>query len=188
MNIVGLGKAGCAIADRFSEYPQYEIYKIDVGLEGKRCYDVKERSSPEEYEANTPSFKRFFGKIGGETLFIIGGSGSVSAMSLRIVEQIKGTCEISILYIKPDTFLLSEPKKLHEKVTYNVLQEYARSAAVKRIYLVSNPELENILGDVPIVGYYEKLNDLIVSTMHMTNVFLNSDTILGGLSLSLIHI
>ncbi len=25
--IVGLGKAGCAIADKFAQYPQYKIFK-----------------------------------------------------------------------------------------------------------------------------------------------------------------
>ena len=30
--IIGLGKAGCNIADKFSQYPQYTTYKIDVGL------------------------------------------------------------------------------------------------------------------------------------------------------------
>ena len=30
--IIGLGSAGCRIADKFSQYPQYEIYKMDVGL------------------------------------------------------------------------------------------------------------------------------------------------------------
>ena len=26
--VIGLGKAGCAIADKFSQYPQYKIFKI----------------------------------------------------------------------------------------------------------------------------------------------------------------
>ena len=73
MNVIGLGKAGCAIADKFGEHPQYKIYKIDVGLEGERCYGIKEQPGPEEYEANTPSFKKFFGKISGEALFVVGG-------------------------------------------------------------------------------------------------------------------
>ena len=27
--VVGLGQAGCNIADQFAKYPQYRIYKID---------------------------------------------------------------------------------------------------------------------------------------------------------------
>ena len=32
MNVIGLGKAGCAMADALSAYPQYTVYKLDVGL------------------------------------------------------------------------------------------------------------------------------------------------------------
>ena len=181
MNIIGLGKAGCAIAEKFGEHSQYKIFQIDVDKQGTRCYNVKRRKGPEEYEANTPSLKKFFGNIQGATTFIIGGSGDISAMSLRIMEQIKDKCNIEILYIVPDKSLLSEKSKMHEKVTYNVLQNYARSGAIERIYLVSNPQVESILGEVPIMGYFDKLNELIVSTVHMINVFKNSSPVLGGL-------
>ena len=181
MNIIGLGRAGCAIAEKFGQHPQYKIFQIDVDKEGTRCYNVIRQKGPEEYEANTPSFKKFFGKIQGDTTFIIGGSGDISAMSLRIMEQIKGACDIDILYIAPDKTLLSETRKMHEKVTYNVLQEYARSGAIRRIYLVSNPQVESIIGEVPIMGYFDKLNDFIVSTIHMINVFRNADPVMGGL-------
>ena len=30
--VIGLGKAGCNIADQLSQYPEYQIKKIDVGL------------------------------------------------------------------------------------------------------------------------------------------------------------
>ena len=181
MNVIGLGQAGCNIADMLSAYPQYKTYKIDVGIEGTRCYDVKRQKGPEEYEKNVPSMKTFFRGIKGETLFIVGGSGHISAMCLRIMEQIKDKCEISVLYIKPDTSLLSKNKTLHEKATFNILQQYARSGLLKMLYLVSNINLENILGEVPIIGYNSKINELIVSTVHMVNVFRNSSPVMGGI-------
>ena len=196
MNIIGLGKAGCAIAEKFSQYPQYNIFQIDVGAESdfdfigqyedaevkKKAHSVKKQKGPEEYEANAPSLKTFFGNIEGDAFFVIGGSGDISAMSLRIMEQIKDKCDINILYIAPDKSLLSEKRKMHEKVTYNVLQTYARSGVVQRIYLVSNPQVESILGEVPIMGYFDRLNDFIVPTFHMINVFKNSDPVLGSLA------
>jgi hypothetical protein len=182
MNIIGLGKAGCNIADAFAKYPQYKIYKIDVGIEGKKCYDVNKQPGPEEYERNTPSLKTFFRGLKGESFFVVGGSGDISAMSLRIMEQIKEKSKIDVLYIKPDTFMLNQTKAMHEKVTYNVLQHYARSAAINAIMVVSNPQLESILGEVPIIGYYDKLNELLVSTIHMINVFKNSEPVMGGLT------
>ena len=30
--VIGLGKAGCNVADHLSQYSQYQIKKIDVGL------------------------------------------------------------------------------------------------------------------------------------------------------------
>ena len=181
MNVIGLGQAGCNIADMLSAYPQYKAYKIDVGIEGTRCYDVKRQKGPEEYDKNVPSMKTFFRVIKGETLFIVGGSGHISAMCLRVMEQIKDKCEISVLYIKPDTSLLSKNKTLHEKATYGVLQEFARSGLLKMLYLVSNINLENILGEVPIIGYNSRINELIVSTVHMVNVFRNSSPVMGGI-------
>jgi len=179
MNVIGLGQAGCNIADSLSAHPQYKAYKIDVGIEGKRCYDVTAQKGPEEYEQNSPSMKAFFKGVNGETLFIVGGSGHISAMCLRIMEQIKDKCELSVLYIRPDTSLLSKNKTLHESATYNVLQQFARSGLLKMLYLVSNINLENILGEVPIIGYNSKINELLVSTIHMINVFKNSEPVMG---------
>ena len=193
MNVIGLGQAGCNLADMFSQHPQYKIYKIDVGIkkdfdfaeqygeleEKKKIYSVKPQKSPEEYEKNAPSVKAFFKGVGGETLFIVGGSGNISAMCLRIMEQIKDKCDLSVLYVRPDTSLLSKNKTLHERATYNILQQYARSGLLKMLYLVSNTNLENILGNVPIIGYNNKINELLVSTVHMINVFKNSEPVMG---------
>jgi hypothetical protein len=193
MNVIGLGQAGCNMADKLSHYPQYNIYKIDVDIkndfdfaeqyeesgEKKKIYNIERQKSPEEYEKNTPPMKTFFRGIKGETLFIVGGSGHISAMCLRIMEQIKDKCEISVLYIRPELSLLSKTKSLHEKATYNILQQFARSGLLKMLYLVSNTNLENILGNVPIIGYNNKINELLVSTIHMINVFKNSEPVMG---------
>jgi hypothetical protein len=42
--------------------------------------------------------------------------------------------------------------------------------------------LENILGDLPIIGFYDSLNELIVPTMHMINVLSHSDSIMDNIS------
>ena len=193
MNIIGLGQAGCNIAEMLSQYPQYSIFKIDADIEGDfdfinqygeaekrvKTYSVEKQIGPEDYEQNAPSMKTFFKGIEGETLFIVGGSGHISAMCLRIMEQIKDKCELSVLYIRPDTSLLSKNKSLHEKATYGILQQFARSGMLKMLYLVSNINLEKILGNVPIIGYNSKINELLVSTIHMINVFKNSEPVMG---------
>lgn len=194
MNIVGLGKAGCAIADKFAEYPQYKIYKIDVGAEGdfdflghygdaqtkEKKFNIKEQSKPEEYEKNTPSMKAFFSDLSGEVLFVVCGAGLISGMTLAVLEQLKAH-DVAVLYIRPDINLLSQTKSLQERVAFNVLQQYTRSGLLKRMYIVSNSKVEEIMGDVPIIGYYDMINGMIVSCLHMINVFVNAEPVLGRL-------
>jgi len=179
--IIGLGSAGCNIADCFAKYPQYSVYKLDVGVSGKNCYYLPKYDTPEEYEAHIGNLTNVFSKIEGEILFVMGGSGNVSGAALRILEQLKH-CPISILYIEPDIGMLSGRKKLQERATYYVFQEYARSGLFKRIFLVSNPLLERTLGDVPIMGYNDRLNQLIVSTIHMINVYDNNEPVVSNFS------
>ena len=74
--VIGLGKAGCAIADKFSQYPQYKIFKIDIEniAENKKNEKLlKERTSPEQYEANFPSMRAFLKPSTDDVLFVLSG-------------------------------------------------------------------------------------------------------------------
>jgi hypothetical protein len=180
--IIGLGKAGCAIAEKFAQYPQYEAYKMDVGLKRTpRTYGLKAVITPEEQEESVGSLKRFFKNVSGDVLFVVAGSGAVSGASLRILEQIK-SCSLHILYIYSDPELLGETARLQQRVTFNVFQEYARSGVFENMVLIDNSRLEEILGDLPIIGFYDQLNELVVPTMHMINVLRHSDSIMDNIS------
>ena len=170
--VVGLGQAGCNIADYFdSNYTQYQIYRLDKGLSnGLNTFTLPNYSKHEEYDQNPINLKFFFTNLRDRLLFVVGGSGAVSGAILRILEQIKDR-EITILYIRPDITLLSEKASLREKVTFNILQEYTRSGVFKNMILVSNPQLEQILGGVSVLDYNERLNELLCSTFHMLNAF-----------------
>lgn len=178
MNILGLGRAGCAIADCFGKFPQYNIYKVDTGIKGPGCFHVTERTSHEEYEKKFPSLKTKLKGISGETLFIVTGAGTISGGALRLLQQLENV-ELSVLYIEPDLSLLSETEKMQERIVKNVFQEYGRSGLFERVYLVSNPAIEACVGEVPISSYYDTLNQAIVNTLHMVNVFKNCEPLLG---------
>ena len=175
--IIGLGNAGCSIADKFAEYPQYLTYKLDVGLKRTpTTFPLKEHEKFEDYEEKVPSLKQFFKDVGGEVLFVVAGSGRTSSASLGILQYLKKS-RINILYIKPDTSLLNEQQAKLERLVYNVLQEYTRSGIFKRMYIVSNEEIEQIVGGISIKNYNEKINEMIVSTIHMINVYKNNDSV-----------
>jgi hypothetical protein len=178
MDIIGLGEAGCNIAECFRKYPQYSVYKIDVGADGENCYDVQQQNSPEEYEKHTPNFTSFFSELGAEVIFILGGAGHISGMSLAILEQIRNR-KISVLYIRPNPKSLTGKKKLLERATFGILQQYARSGLLEDIHVVSNESVANIIGNLPVIGYYDKINDLIASTLHFINVFNRTKHVYG---------
>jgi hypothetical protein len=120
--------------------------------------------------------KTFFSKATDDILFVLSGSGMISGASLQILKNLKDK-NVSILYIKPDLEFLGHTNIMQERVVRNVLQEYTRSGLFNRIFLVDNKKVEEILGEVPIIGYYDKLNDLIVSTFHMVNVYNHQEAI-----------
>jgi len=177
MKVVGLGKAGCAIAAALSKFPQYTVYKFDTDVHGENCFPLAAKKTHEEYDKDCPIFPEVE-KIDGEVLFILAGSGKISGASLRILQQFKNA-NVTVLYIQPDVTLLAETEATQEKIVRNILQEYARSGLLERIYLVANPLVEACIGDVPIMGYYESLNQAISNTFHMLNIFKHSDAVLG---------
>ena len=175
--IIGLGNAGCSIADKFANYPQYNVYKIDVGLKNtKRTFGIKEQNTIEEYETKLPSMRSFFKNVNGEILFVVGGGGKVSSASLAILKNLRKT-RINILYVKPTVSLLNHTQQQLERMAFGVFQNYARSGLFERMYIVSNEEIEKNIGGITIKNYYDTINDFIVSTFHMLNVYRHNKTI-----------
>ena len=198
--VVGLGKAGCNIADQFAKYPQYKVYKVDAGLESFKDlvtdepngrvsnFDMPAQDSSENYEKNCPFMKGFFSDLTpkDDVLFIVSGGGNIAGASLRILEILKD-CNLSVLYIKPDLELIGGKKYMLNRISFNVLQEYARSGMFDKIYLTYNPALETAIGDVSIKEYFDKLNKVLVSTVHAVNVFENTKSIFENKSETAIH-
>ena len=172
--VIGLGSAGCAIAECFSQYPQYEVFKIDAGLEkGKNCFSLPEGLDHEGYEKSVPkNFSSFVKKVPteGEILFVVCGSAFVSGATLRVLEKFKKR-NVTVLYVKPDAEMIGGERQLQERLVYRVLQEYARSGMFKEMLLVHNSTIEKMLGGVAVKKYHESINETVVAALHMINVF-----------------
>jgi hypothetical protein len=176
--VIGLGNAGCNIADEFAKYPQYKTYKIDVGLEKtKTTFPLEEQKKVENYESKLPNLKYFFRGLRGEILFVVGGGGKVSSASLAILKHLKNKCKINVLYVRPTLGVLNEQQSKLQRMAFGVFQEYARSGVFERLYVVSNEEIEYMLGGISIKNYYNKINEIIVSTLHMINVYKNNKSL-----------
>lgn len=180
MNIVGLGTAGCNIAQCFSKYPQYKIFLIDTEEREGNLLKVERHKNIEDYEANVPSIKDFVSDSGDDIMLIVGGSGSLSAMSLAILGQVKEK-NITVVYIQPKLSSLTGKKKLLERATFGILQQYARSGLFKDMYLINNQNIVEIAGQLPVIGYHDKINEIICSSIHFINVLQNTDYIYGNI-------
>lgn len=180
ITLIGLGNAASAIVDNFSDIKQYQVYRLNSNVQRNTKYNYKLKSfdKPEEYEANIPKVTKFFSDISDNVQFFITGGSFSSNYALGILEQIKNK-KIDIIYIQPDTELLTGYPILIENTTFGVLQEYSRSGLVNSITLISNLAIEESLGDINIKNYYSSLNNFIFSAVHHLNYFSHSEPVIG---------
>tara|TARA_R100001082_G_scaffold109534_1_gene86940 strand:+ start:3457 stop:4311 length:855 start_codon:yes stop_codon:yes gene_type:complete len=180
MNLIALGDTATKIAEAFLQYPQYKVRTISSSQNTKTPhYKLSSFSTPEEYEERCPmqEIGFFLGNVEAETIFVTCGADYESACSLRILEQVTKGSSVKVLYIEPEVETLQDTAILLERSVRSVLQEYARSGVFSEIVLVSVPQARLVLGDVSILEYEQKLNELVASTIHMINVFRHSDPI-----------
>ena len=180
ISIVGIGSGGSAIASRFADIPQYDVYVLnsDVKKDTKRKHKLSNYSTPEEYEENIPDLKKFFKDLANHVQVFIVGSSYSSNYSLGILEQLRDK-KIDVFYIKPDIALVNGERALVENLVYGILQEYARSGLFNSCTILSNLEIEKTIGDVPIKNYYDIINNAIFSSVHYLNYFTHAEPEIG---------
>lgn len=182
--IIGLGKTGCGIAEEFSRYPEYRIYKIGDPRTGDRgSLDIEPLSDIEEYESAVDSveinaYLRSV-KAGDEILFIVGGGDPTSGMALAVLEQIRDA-NISVLYVAPDREVANTTQKRDDKIVFNILQQYTRSGLFERMFLVDRATVEDVVGDVSIKEYDKSVYHFIASTVAMVNYYDHTDPVLSN--------
>lgn len=162
MLIVGLGEAGCKIAELFKQQQQYHVELLD---EGK---GIKKQNSVEEYdEVNYKPRKKAI-KSASEGILFVCGSGKIAGATLRVLEGLRHA-KMTVVYICPDLEYSSKTEQLRHKVHYNVLQEYARSGLIQELMLLDNKSLIDIVGHGTIYDYFSKVNYYIYSVIHTIN-------------------
>ena len=183
ISIIGLGNAASAIVGLFSEISQYKVFQLNSKIEknSKYKFKLKKFDKPEEYEYNIPNLKKFFESTDDNIQFVVMGGSMSSNYSLGILEQLRGK-KVDLIYVQPDTELLTGLPVLVENTTFGVLQEYARSGLINSITLISNLSIEESLSDVNIKTYYKSLNNFIFSAVHHLNYFVHSEPEIGQVS------
>jgi hypothetical protein len=169
--LIGLGNAGCAIVNGFSN--NYKKITIDAGSE------LPEFSSPEDYEQKMTNYKHLLDFEEEECYFFVCGAGKVSAASLRLLELIQDK-KINLVYIYPEEVMLSTTQKKLNRIAFNVFQQYARSGLLNSMYLMCNETISDILPSLSIENFYEGLNQAIVNVFENVIFYLEQKPFLGS--------
>ena len=181
MNIIGLGKAGCKIAELFKEYTQYTVFLIDSDDKYKRkknCFYIPQQQSAELYDANPIDLAKLMDSLDDdeEVYFIVCGSGKVSACSLWVLKELAEK-KISIVYVKPDSSALDKKSIMRNRAHFHILQEYTRSGVFERMFIFNNNSMSDIVGKTSILSFYPKINKLLATSIHWYNIYINSDPV-----------
>ena len=180
--IIGLGQMGCNIAEEFSAYPEYRIYKIMDQSQDRGVLELGSYNSMEDYERNldeneVTAYLRSI-KSNDEVLVVLGGGEAISGAVLKILHCIKDS-QLNVLYIAPDRSMSSLDDQRNDKISFNVLQEYARSGAINQIILIDYPSVEQLIGEVSIQNYNQQINYLVCYAVAMTNFFKHTDPVMN---------
>tara|TARA_R100000388_G_C7233972_1_gene156578 strand:- start:49 stop:900 length:852 start_codon:yes stop_codon:yes gene_type:complete len=185
ISVVGLGGIGCKIADKFSEWSNYKVWKIDSSElpKGVRNKTIKNFKEPELFEMNFPALGSFFKNINKEVIVVLSGASLITGGTLRVLEELvsKKGCKVDIVYVKPDIEILSIKKRLQENLTRNVLQQYTRSGLLNKMFLYDNILIEKTIKNLTLNDYFDRINYTVAYYTHMLNVFDNTDPVMSTL-------
>ena len=181
--VLGLGKLGCLVAEEFTAYPEYRVYKIDSDTDERASLSIGKYSNMQEYEKNIQKdeveiYLRSI-KEGDEVLFILEGGEPISGASLSILETIK-SAKISVMYIVPDRELCSLVQRRDDRICFYVMQEYARSGLFENLFLLEKASVENLIGDVSIQEHEKQISYFIAYVFAMLNYFKHTESVLSG--------
>ena len=175
--IIGLGNPGASIIRILNSLDlkmNYFLFSSEEMKLEKNIHHVKIPNFKhlEEYETKFPKISKYFKNLNGDIFFIVSGGEDLSFSSLVILEQVKKFFEnIIVIYIQPELEILSQTSLTKENVTFNILQEYARSGAFKQLILISNSEINKLLGGLSILSYQNKISETIAHMFYFIYKF-----------------
>jgi hypothetical protein len=171
MVLIGIGNAGANLVDEFGKHHK----KITITSEDfpKHC------KKTEDYEEYCPKFTKKLKPVEGECWVAVCGADKVAGCTLAVLEKIKDK-KINVIYICPDRTMRNAIQLKQHKVCFNVLQQYARSGLIHRIFLFSNKEVLNIIGNQTITTMYKNINKQIANAVETFDWFTDQEPVMGS--------
>lgn len=188
ITMISLGRNTQKIASMFKENNKVDVIYVSREKPEGRGYDYLFTISPdgegefehEKYDIKHPQLEKLDEICNQEVIFLLDGSENISGASLSLLSEIKDR-NIKIVYMRPDLDFLSDLEKTQEKVTMGVLQNYARSGAVDRIFLFDKAVIASIIGDVPIREYHDVINKYAAYSLNLYLYSSKTETVFGNI-------
>ena len=174
MVVIGLGQAGQNICESIDNMSNIRTVILDKGKGIPECV------SHESYEQNVPKLGKKL-KLGKEQdiWFVVCGAGMIASATLAVLEQIQDR-NVRVALVSPDPFLLSKTQTKHNRMVWNVLQEYARSGLLNSVYLFSNRHMESFIGQGTIDDLYSNINNGIANFIVTNHWFEKTQPMIGS--------
>ena len=171
MVLIGIGNAGSDLVKEFNKtHTKIQIRKKDFPSVCRTA---------EDYESKCPDFTNKLSFDEEECWVCLSGTSNIASSTLRILETIKHKV-INIIYIYPDLSLCNAMQLRKHKVVYNVLQEYTRSGLLHRMYLFSNANVLEVIGNQPINKLYSNINKQISNAIETLSWLKTQTPVMGS--------
>ena len=170
MVLIGIGNAGCNLVNSFGNNHK-KIFFLHEDFP-KKC------STAEEYEKFCPNFSKRLKFKDDECWVAICGAGKVAGAMLSILEKIKNK-KINVIYLCPDPSIMTPMQAKRHELVFNVVQQYSRSGLFSKVYLFSNREIINVIGEQTIANMYTMINKQIVNAIETIEWFKTQEPVLG---------
>lgn len=184
IHVLGVGGCGTKIAENFSQYDTYSVQYIDNEKhnwgEGNIVPKINsDKPAHEEYDSIDYNWDSI--EIDEEEVHIfVSGASDVSGIMLQLIENLKKReKKVTVFYIKPENKFATKLQKLQDKVTFGILQEYARSGLLENMLIFDNGVMGQLIGKTSIADYFPSINEKITQFVHTWNFCSKNNPIFG---------
>jgi hypothetical protein len=185
MTTIGLGQFGCDVAAQFSNIDGYKyVVKVSTQKQSKqpKCKNIllPKFECPEQYETSFPDIRKFINRKEKINRVFVDGKDMAALGCLQLLQQIDKKQDTEVVYLCPDPFFLGVQAYQIHNLTFNVLQEYARSGMFKSVTLISFEGIEKIIKSLEMPFHQNSFAEIIANGIRMTDLFKSSKAIVDN--------
>ena len=178
MNLIVLGETLMSVADAANAFKEsYDVIKINTDSNADRVLPhFKSKggvSAHEQYD----QLEFDFNIKQQDSVIFIPIHENVAGVSLSLLYQATQQGGVTVVLVRPDLGFCSTEQKMQSRVTWNVVQEYARSGKFEDLFLIDLVACEEMLPPYTIKTKDKVIGQLLMNFVHNYFYCKNSNAI-----------